>query len=186
MYLVSPGARRGTTSSRAGVARRCSVSTSSSPMSASTTRPARKRPGATTIPTFGAWNVTVRSAWTTAPATSPVDASTPEGRSTETTGAAAALIRSMAAAASARGSPRNPVPKSASTITSAPSTSPVSSTVCPASRSTRAATRPSPPFDPPPQTHANRRAAGNASIVSRATAVPARSISSGMLSGYPA
>ncbi len=45
---------------------------------------------------------------------------------------------------------------------------------------------PVPPFDPPPQTHANRRAAGNASIVSRATAVPARSISSGMLSGYPA
>ena len=77
------------------MARRCSVSTSSSPMSATTTRPARKRPGATASPTFGAWNVTVRSASTTAPATSPVDASTPEGRSTDTTGAAAALIRSM-------------------------------------------------------------------------------------------
>ena len=35
----------------------------------------------------GAWKVTVRSASTAAPAISPVDASTPDGRSTETTGA---------------------------------------------------------------------------------------------------
>ena len=53
-------------------------------MSATTTRPAWNRPGATTNPTLGAWNVTVRSASTTAPAISPVDASTPDGRSTET------------------------------------------------------------------------------------------------------
>ena len=55
----------------------------------------------------------------------------------------------------------------------------VSSATCPASRRTRAATRPSPPFDPPPQTQAKLRAAGNASIASRATAAPARSMSSG-------
>ena len=46
------------------------------------------------------WNVTVSAARTAAPATSPVDASTPEGTSTETTGAPAALIRSIVAAAS--------------------------------------------------------------------------------------
>src|ERR1700741_3001911 len=42
--------------------------------------------------------------------------------STETTGARAALIRPIVAAASARGSPGKPVPKRASTITSACST----------------------------------------------------------------
>ena len=56
-------------------------------MSATTTSPAWKRPGATTSPTLRPWNVTVTSASTAAPAISPVDASTPEGRSTDTTGA---------------------------------------------------------------------------------------------------
>ena len=55
---------------------------------------------------------------TAAPATSPVEASTPEGRSTATTGVPQALIRSIIAAASGRGAPWNPVPKSASITTS--------------------------------------------------------------------
>ena len=50
-----------------------------------------------------AWNVTVSEALTAAPATSPVEASTPEGRSTETTGSPQALIRSISAAASGPG-----------------------------------------------------------------------------------
>ncbi len=41
-------------------------------------------PGATTTPSLRPWNVTVASARTAAPATSPVDASTPDGRSTAT------------------------------------------------------------------------------------------------------
>ena len=44
--------------------------------------------------------MTVSVARTAAPPTSPVDASTPEGTSTETTGAPAALTRSIVAAAS--------------------------------------------------------------------------------------
>ena len=74
-------------------------------MPATTTRPEWKRPGATTRPTFLPWKVTVTSASTAAPATSPVVASTPEGMSTETTGAPVALIRPIAAAASSRGDP---------------------------------------------------------------------------------
>ena len=45
----------------------------------------------------------------------PVDASTPEGTSTETTGSPAALIASITAAASRRGDPEKPVPNRAST-----------------------------------------------------------------------
>ena len=107
-------------------------------------------------PTLAAWNVTVRSARTAAPSTSPVEAFTPDGRSTATTGAPAALIRSITPAASGRGSPWKPVPKSASITTSAPTWSCVSSASKPASRINRAATRPSPPFEPPPQTTAKR------------------------------
>jgi hypothetical protein len=127
--------------------------------------------------------VTVRSARTATPSTSPVEASTPEGRSTATTGTPVPLIRSINAAASARGAPWKPVPKSASTTTSAPSGSSVSSASRPASRISLAATRPSPPFEPRPQTTANRLARGKAASVSRATAAPARSINSGIVSG---
>ena len=74
-------------------------------MSATTASPVWKRPGATASPALRPWNVTVSVARTASPATSPVEASTPEGTSTETTGAAAALIRSIVAAASSRGSP---------------------------------------------------------------------------------
>src|SRR5437762_689848 len=62
--------------------------------------------------------VTVTSARTAAPATSPVDAFTPDGMSTATTGAPAPLIRSISAAVSSRGAPFIPVPSSASTIRS--------------------------------------------------------------------
>ena len=89
-------------------------------MSTSSSSPAWKRPGATTTPTLRPWNVTVSAAWTAAPATSPVDAFTPEGTSTETTGSPAALICSICRAVSGRGSSRKPVPKSASTMTSHP------------------------------------------------------------------
>ena len=48
--------------------------------------PAWKRPGAIASPTFAAPNVTVTVARTAAPGTSPVEASTPDGTSTATTG----------------------------------------------------------------------------------------------------
>ena len=96
------------------MARRAAVSTGARPMSATTTSPAWNRPGATWSPTLLAWNVTVSVALTAAPATSPVEASTPEGRSTATTGSPQALIRSISAAASGRGAPWKPVPNSAS------------------------------------------------------------------------
>ena len=100
-------------------------------MSATSTSPARNRPGATASPTFSAWNVTVTSASTAGPATSPVEASTPDGTSSERTGAPRELISSMWRAASARGAPRKPVPKSASTTTSA--LLPVSANLIPSS-----------------------------------------------------
>ena len=106
-------------------------------MSATWTSPAWKRPGATTSPTLRPWNVTVAAAATAAPATSPVEASTPEGRSIANTGAAAAFIRAISAAASSRGSPAKPVPKSASTIAS-----PSPSSVSPAFASTIRTARP--------------------------------------------
>jgi hypothetical protein len=84
-------------------------------MSTTTSRPVWKRPGATTCPTFGAWKVTVTDARTAAPATFPVDASTPEGRSTDTTGAVPSFSSAIISAAARRGVPANPVPKSAST-----------------------------------------------------------------------
>ena len=160
MYFESPGCFRGTRASSPGSARTAAAGAVSSPMSATTTCPAWKRPGATTSPSFGPWKVTVRSASTAAPATSPVEASTPEGRSTATTGVPLALIRSIVAAASGRGAPRKPVPKRASITTSAPAGSSVSTASRPSSRRMRAAIRPSPPFAPPPQTTAKRRAAG--------------------------
>ncbi len=74
-------------------------------MSATTTSPAWNLPGATASPTFGAWNVTVRSASTASPATSPVEAFTPEGTSTATTRPRAALMRAITSAASGLGAP---------------------------------------------------------------------------------
>ena len=111
----------------------CSVVACSRPMSRTTSSPPWKLPGATTLPTFGACSATVTDALTAAPATSPVSASTPEGRSIESTGASAAFICAMTSEASALGSPWNPVPKSPSMMTSP---SRPSSASRPAARST--------------------------------------------------
>ena len=131
----------------------------------------------------GRGTCSVSAARTAGPATSPVEASTPEGTSTATTGRPAALMRSISAAASGRGAPRKPVPKSASTITSAPSTSSVSSALEALLAQDPCRDPAVPPFEPPPQTTAKRRAAGNACSASRATAAPARSISSPAVAG---
>ena len=72
-------------------------------MSATTTSPAWKRPGPTTSPTLSPCIVTVSSASTAAPGTSPVEESTPEGMSTATTGASTPFIRSISSAASGAG-----------------------------------------------------------------------------------
>ena len=188
------------------------VSPPERPMSATITSPAWKRPGPTAWPTFRPWNVTVSVAWTPAPATRPVDASTPDGTSTETTGTPSAPSASIRAAASPRGAPENPVPKSASTTTSAPpsssaatgtsssrararqvcaspdtfSSGPVSTTHAsrPASRSRRAATNPSPPFAPVPHQTPIRRASGQRSCRTAATTDPARSIRSSVGPSY--
>ena len=183
MNFESRVPRRGTSERTAGVARTIDVAAGSSPMSATTTRPLLNRPGATASPTFAPWKVTVTSAVTAAPAISPVEASTPDGRSTESTGRPLSPIRSISAAASGRGAPWKPVPKSASTTTSAPERSSVSSASRPASRRRRAAIRPSPPFAPLPQTTAKRRASGKARSASAATAAAARSMSSSAVPG---
>ena len=78
-------------------------------------------PGAIQCPNLPRWKLTVTSACTAVPSTSPVDASTPEAMSAATTGASQPLIASIAVSAGARGAPENPVPKTASTITPAPS-----------------------------------------------------------------
>ena len=129
-----------------------------------------------------------------APATSPVEASTPDGTSAATTGAAAALIASITPAAGSRGAPVEPVPSSASTIACAPveplrprtagrvagqplellgarrpaaspaATRPARRPRARPARSSRAATSPSPPLLPLPQTIAirpGRRALGD-------------------------
>ncbi len=120
VYLLSLGRRRGTSSRTLVPTRPLSrARRGRAPMSATSTSPAWKRPGATTRPSFTPWNVTVADARTATPATSPVDASMPDGTSTETTGSPTALIISIAAAASRLGAPVKPVPKSASTTTSA-------------------------------------------------------------------
>src|SRR5262249_9006181 len=79
LYFVSLSRFRGTSARTSSVTRLLRVSPVSIPMSTTSTAPAWKRPGATASPTFGACIVSVTSALTTAPATSPVEASTPGG-----------------------------------------------------------------------------------------------------------
>ena len=195
------------------VARLSLVSMPASPMSATTSSPAWNRPGAIALPTFGAWKVTVTVAWTAAPDTVPVDASTPEGRSTARTGTRPSFSSPMARSASGRGLPLKPVPKRASTATSA---SPCSSTKAtpasfarpsmtaaspvtfssgpsrrtavstPARVSSAAVRSPSPPFAPVPHQTATRRAEEKRERISSATLLPARSISSRVGPGYAA
>jgi hypothetical protein len=66
-------------------------------------------------PSLAAWNVTVTSARTAGSPASPVDASTPLGTSSASTGRPLAAIASMAPATASRGAPVKPVPSSAST-----------------------------------------------------------------------
>ncbi len=93
-----------------------------SPMSASSTVPAWLAPGSMSRPGFQVPKVTVTSARMAAPATTPVSASTPLGRSTATTMAPSWRARSVRSASSAAGGlspPRPPMPSSPSMIRSA-------------------------------------------------------------------
>ncbi len=74
-------------------------------MSSVCTSPACALPGRIHNPGLAAWKVTVTDARTAAPRTTPVEASTPLGTSTLTTGASAALTASIACATGPRGSP---------------------------------------------------------------------------------
>ena len=100
--------------------------------------------------------VTVTEAAMARPATAPVSASTPEGRSTATTmvdggGMGASKVRA------------SPVPKAASITSSAPTRSSVETegstvvTSAPSAANSLAATRPSAPFEPLPATTTIRR-----------------------------
>src|SRR5262245_9115954 len=82
------------------------------PISITSTAPACALPGWIHRPGLARWNVAVATARTAGPATSPVDASTPDGTSAAITAAPAALIASMTAAAGPRGAPVVPVPSS--------------------------------------------------------------------------
>ncbi len=78
------------------------------PISTTSTSPAYALPGRTQTPIFGRWNATVATQCTAGPATSPVDASTPDGMSAAITGARAASISSITRAAGSRGTPEEP------------------------------------------------------------------------------
>ena len=176
------------------------------PIGATRSSPVCHLPGATRWPSLAAWKLTVTSASTASPATSPVEASTPEAMSQAMTGAPQRLIASIAAAAGSRGAPSKPVPKIASTTapepsslsakspadnsppnrskliaasprSSSPGQSNSASTSKPISRSNRAATNPSPPLFPLPQT-TRIGPSGARSATASATARPAASINS--------
>ncbi len=174
------------------------------PMSMTATRPACSLPGLIHRPGLAAANVAVAVACTAAPPTSPVDASTPLGTSAAMTGASAASMAARTDAAGSRGAPVTPVPSTASTIAATPSrrsgangslstgsarrfaaASPCSSsgggtsrtrTTRPPRCSRRAATRPSPPLLPLPQTIATGPV-GATSHTRPARPSPARSMS---------
>jgi hypothetical protein len=93
------------------------------PMSTTSTRPAFSAPGRSTIPSLAAPKVTVTSALTATPSTAPVSPFTPEGISTATTGPPQSFSPAMARSPSPSAEPRKPVPKMASTATSARSSS---------------------------------------------------------------
>ena len=65
-------------------------------MSATTTRQAALRPGSIAVPSLRPWKQTVTSAATAAPATAPVEASTPDGTSSATTVPIGGRIASIA------------------------------------------------------------------------------------------
>ena len=118
--FVPAGVRRGSSSSTSGAIRPIALSAGAPrgmPMSLTTTSPACALPGRIHRPGLAAWNVTVTAAYTASPDTAPVDASTPLGTSTLTTGAPAPLSCAIASATAPRAAPSNPVPSSASTST---------------------------------------------------------------------
>ena len=93
-------------------------------MSRTSTSPERTAPSPTAWPILGRVKVTVRSARTARPSTSPVSAATPLAMSAATTAARLSFIQSTAAA---KGEPaamgrERPTPKTASITTSHPST----------------------------------------------------------------
>ena len=121
--MVERGPRRGASSSTAASivpAAGSPGAPSGIPIGATRSSPVCHLPGATRWPTLAAWKLTVKSASTAAPATSPLEASTPEAMSQATTGAPQASIASIAPSAGSRGSPAKPVPKIASTIAPEP------------------------------------------------------------------
>ncbi len=89
------------------------------PMDTTITSPLKIPPGVTKWPILAACSATVRSAMTAGPCTVPEPAPTPLAMSMLTTVPGASLMSSMAAAAVPLAAPVKPVPKSASTTTSA-------------------------------------------------------------------
>ena len=123
LNLVEPAPRAGARSRTLGSitpALGSAGAPSGIPIGATRSSPAACFPGAIRCPTLAAWKLTVRSAATAAPSTSPLEASTPEAMSQATTGAPQSLIAAIAAAAGSRGAPLKPVPKIASTTAPEP------------------------------------------------------------------
>jgi hypothetical protein len=119
--LCVSGARCGSiaaTSPASTSSRSPRIRSGGNPIGSTSITPADVAPGSNTSPGLGAPNVTVRSACAAAPATAPVAPSTPEGMSTATTGTEEAFSAAIASACMPSGTPRNPVPKIASTATS--------------------------------------------------------------------
>jgi hypothetical protein len=176
--LVLVGAAARDRARISAVTRRCSVSDVLEPMSATTTSPAGKRPARPRAPTFGACIVTVTVASPHAPATSPVEAFTPEGRSTATTGCRCVDRRDRARRILARlavePGAEERVDDDVRLLDRA------SSDVRAACRRLEhsRAIRPSPPFAPPPQTRRTAARRGSDASPPRPTARPARAISS--------
>src|SRR5262249_61384497 len=89
------------------------------PMSIVSTAPACALPGAIHNPGLPAWKVPVTAARTATPETTPVEASTPLGTPTLTTGAPAPLVAAMTPPTGPRGSPSQPGRTRAATATAA-------------------------------------------------------------------
>ena len=156
------------------VTSRCSVSAGSSPMSATTTSPAWKRPGATSSADLRAVDRDGDVACTAAPgdlAGRRVDAGRQVDRDDRHAGA---LIGSISARRLlARGSPWKPGAEQR--VDHARRRRALRRRASrPAARSTSSAIRPSPPFAPPPQTARSAARRGIGASASSATAVPAR------------
>ena len=173
-------------------------------MSATTTSPACSRPGNSRWPYLRRPKVTVTAALKAPPRASPVSPWMPLGISTATQGGSRSALDSASSSATPSSGRARPAPNNASTTSGSPSSSvdESGSTGCshrsamaaaspfkrsrvpsnpsrtgqPASASSRAATKPSPPLLPGPQSTATGRGAQRRTIAC-ATARPAFSIS---------